>query len=113
MAVNSPTIADSENQHSAPTKPLLSQFIAESAGSPGRLIDGRPFLRDEIDEKTRKAGAQCESILACLDADDDVGALHGVRRLVAYVRHIGTAAGWLDEANRTVTTALAARKASR
>ena len=102
MAEENPTIANPSNQDSAKTKPRLSEFIAESSKQPGRLIDGRPYLRAEIDEKTRRAMSQCEAILGSLDADDDAGALHGVRRLVAFVRHIGTAAGWLDEANRAV-----------
>ena len=112
MAVQKSTIAEPVAQDKPP-KPRLSEFIAESATQPGRLIDGRPFLRAEIEEKTRRAAAQCEAILACLDADDEAGALHGVRRLVAFVRHVGTAAGWLDEANRAVVARARALSANR
>lgn len=116
MAVQKSTIATAGKQDAAPRKPRLSEFIAESEGRPGRLIDGRPFLRDEIAEKTRGAIAQGEAILANLEAGDDAGALHGVRRLVAYVRHVGTSAGWLDAANHAaldLPAAEAERKADR
>ena len=112
MAVKNSTIA-SPSAQAAPPKPRLSEFIAESATQPGRLIDGRPYLRAEIEEKTRRAAAQCEAILACLEAEDESGALHGVRRLVAFVRHVGTAAGWLDEANCAVVARARDLSASR
>ena len=113
MAVENPTIANPGAQGAKITKPRLSEFIADSATRPGRLIDGRPFLRDEIREKTGMAAAQCEAILASFAADDDAGALHGVRRLVAFVRHAGTAAGWLDAANHAAHDLQAAKVARR
>ena len=64
--------------------------------------------------ETDGAIAQGEAILANLAAGDDAGALHGVRRLVAYVRHVGTSAGWLDTANQAagdLRTAEAERRA--
>lgn len=67
----------------------ISVFIAQSRGNPQAIIDGRHWLREEIADKMKLARGQAEIAEKCAKVGDDVGMVHALRVLAAYVRFAG------------------------
>lgn len=96
-SVTSPSPADQESQ--AKSRPKISEFIAQSAGDPTRLIDGRWMLRDEVVGDMRKAILEAEMVIKSFEAENDAGMLHHLRRFAAFGRHAASCGGALMQAN--------------
>ena len=94
----SPSHSDQDSQPKSSIK--ISEFIAQSAGDPTRLIDGRWMLRDEVVGDMRKAILEAEMVIKSFEAENDAGMLHHLRRFAAFGRHAASCGGALMDANR-------------
>lgn len=78
----------------------VSEWLMSHADDPLTLVqDGRPYLREAMDEYLRVMNAEIEIAIRQLAIDDDVGAARSMKRIVRECRFVSSCNLMLENTN--------------